>query len=164
MKRIIALVTALTVFLNSACAHLPTVETRLSSVWFPSEIMQNMFEIQTQYDIETVKCLTGYIKGPTVIVETMEPTWINTADSVSAFFRDCSQKNTIGYYHNHPGWTDEFGQRHAACGFSLTDIETFYNLTRMKLAVISCSSNALVWMFRGNFQPYLWSGTPTAPQ
>ena len=154
---VVLLFTAGCVFFSTVFKELPH-----SVLLMTSEVVQNMQEIQKNYEIETVRCLTGYTQWDTVFVMSIEPTWMNAQDDVSASFRACEQEDVVGYYHNHPG-TYEDGVYASFCGFSPVDYRTFRGL-QLEVAILSCNERTLVWMFRDNPRPISWTGVPTPPE
>ena len=125
------------------------------------EVVQNVFEIQAEYERETVRCLTGFVMADTVFVTGIAPTWINRADSVSVGFRGCTALGTVGWYHNHPGWTDEQGVRQSACWIEDMDVRTLRGLSNFLVAVITCDPDyTLVWKFKNSNVNYRYSYWP----
>ena len=118
-------------------------------IMLSDEVLQNMFEIQAEYQRETVRCLTGFTVADTVYVTGIEPTWITRADSVSVGFRGCTAAFTLGWYHNHPGWTDDDGARQEACWIEGEDVRTLRGLANFLVAVVTCDPyKTIVWKFK----------------
>ena len=125
------------------------------------EVIQNMFEIQAEYEHETVRCLTGFTVADTVYVQGSQPTWITRADSVSVRFRGCVALGTVGWYHNHPGWIDVNGEHQAACWIEDEDVRTLRGIPNFLVAVITCDDfYTLVWKFKDSNLNYRYTFPP----
>ena len=150
---------------SSACAFgrpAPLAAPTPSRLFVTSEVLQAMFEIQREYEVETVKCLTGFVADGTVHVMSMQPTWINASNSEYANFRACDYPDLVGWYHNHEGY-DVDGEHVDVCAFSSLDLNTHAGLA-LPLAVISCNANTIVWMYRGSLRAFRWSGEVPPPE
>lgn len=129
-------------YCSSGCATAQPRTPEYTGLVLSEEVIQGMFEIQDQYDHETVKCLTGFVRADTVVVTGMTPTWLNWADSVSAVFRACADPSSVGYYHNHPIIVEP------ACWIEGDDVRTLNAIPAFQVAVITCDDLMLVWLFK----------------
>lgn len=118
-----------------------------SGVQIADEVMQNMFEIQREYSVETVRCLTGFVVGDTVYVAGMTPTWIDYQDNKEVRFQPCTTPNTVGWFHNHPPLPGPNGTLHF-CVPSDGDINTTRGLANFWVAVLTCGDWTVVWRFK----------------
>lgn len=164
-KKFLATLTLLAFIFTSACGLPGTLPNRPlppSSLFIASEVLQNMFEIQREYEQETVRCLTGFVDAGIVHVMSSEPTWINASDNMHANFRSCEQENVVGWYHNHPGWLGPDNEQIHSCDFSDQDLITHAGLD-LPIAVISCAPNTVIWRFRRNPRTFTWTGEVPPP-
>jgi hypothetical protein len=112
------------------------------------DVLQNLFEIQAEYQRETVRCLTGYVVADTVVIDGVAPTWITRADNVSVNFRSCSARGVVGWYHNHPGWYED-GVWQSACSIEGQDVSTLRQIPEFIVGLITCDDAfTLVWVFK----------------
>lgn len=138
----------------SACAtnsfgSYPTLPNTLQVV---PEVLQTMYEIQREFEVETARCLTGFIKGNIVYIQGMETTGgIMRQTPSSVMFKACTGANVVGWYHNHP---EEEGKQWCAIS-SDSDLETLTYGRTFWVAIITCSSDTIVYRFKMNEQDYI---------
>lgn len=164
-KKVSVACVAAVVAASSACAFArpaPLATPVPSRLFVTSEVLQSMFEIQREYEVETVKCLTGFIADGTVHVMSMQPTWINASNSEYASFRACDYPDLVGWFHNHQGYLVD-GARQDVCAFSSLDINTHFGLG-LPVAVVSCNATTIVWMYAGSLRAFSWSGEVPPPE
>lgn len=116
------------------------------------EVIQTMHEIQREFEVETARCLTGFIANGTIYVESMEPTGgILQQDSTSVSFRKCTGNNVVGWFHNHPP-----SANHQYCSVSpQADVETLTYYRGFWVAIVTCSDSTLVYRFKFDTKDYL---------
>lgn len=164
MKRLVALVTLVVFMLScSFITPLPPKLPELQTLHLTSNIIQHMQEIQREYENETARCLEGYVQGATLVVTDIRHSWISASSPISTTFHPCEEPEDVGYYHNHPG-KGYVGDEDAFCGFSILDMATFAQASKMHVAIISCNERTLVWMFKPGFRQFQWTGVPTEPE
>lgn len=146
MTRAILLVLAL-----AGCATTPVeAPAPPRSVIFASEVAQSFFEIQREYEVETMRCLTGFVTGDTVFVYGATPSWIDYQTPYAVQFRTCTAPETVGWYHNHPRGTGADGEPVYDCSVSDRDVATTRSIAHFWLAVLTCDDQrTLVWRFKG---------------
>jgi len=116
------------------------------------EVLQAMHEIQREFEVETARCLTGFIQNGTIYVESMEPTGgILYQDSISVTFRQCTSANVVGWYHNHP----PSGELTYCSIASPSDIDTLTYYRGFWVAIITCSDSTIVYRFKLDGQDYI---------
>lgn len=118
-------------------------------VVFSDEVLQGLFEIQREYDVETIRCLTGFVAGDTIYVTGMTPTWIDYQSNVAVRFRPCTAPQTVGWAHNHPPLLGASGPIYY-CTPSDGDVGTTRGLANLWVAALTCAEWTVVWWFKGS--------------
>jgi len=109
------------------------------------EVLQTMHEIQSEFEVETARCLTGFVKDRVIYVQGMESTGgIMEQTSNMVAFRACTGNNVVGWYHNHPPDRPVTYCRITSQG----DIETLAYGRNFWVAVITCDGETVVYRFK----------------
>lgn len=132
-------------------APAPTPPAPPRSVAFDAAVIQSMLEMQSEYEAETMRCLTGWVVGDTIYVSGMTPSWIDFRSAWAVQFRPCTAPETVGWWHSHPEGVNEAGQSVSDCSMSEKDIETTQGLANFWIAVMTCDSfGTVVWRFKSD--------------
>ena len=151
--------TALTIFFLASCATAKPFELPRRLKIAP-QVGQAMLEIQREYEVETARCLTGFVENGTIYVESMEPTWILRQTSYAVEFQLCESSNTVGWFHNHPQDKSPEGPITYCSIASEGDVNTLTYARNFWVAIITCQDDKLVYKFKldGKEQLVHWYG------
>lgn len=153
--------TALACIFFAGCAGTVQAPSPPRSLKITPEVAQAMLEIQREFEVETAKCLTGFVEGGTVYVTSMEPVWILEQDDTHVNFNKCTGSNVVGWYHNHPPGQLHDGQPFFYCDLSDgADLETLKYGRNFWVGIITCDARRLVYAFKmdPNQYEHIWSG------
>lgn len=152
---------ALACLFFAGCAGTVQAPSPPRSLKVTPEVAQSMLEIQREFEVETAKCLTGFVQDGTVYVTSMEPVWIREQSTSHVNFNSCTGSNVVGWYHNHPPTELDDGQMFLHCDLSPeADLETLKYGRSFWVGIITCDNRRIVYAFKldPNQYEYLWSG------
>ena len=145
MKLLGVLATILTLSCVPVTSAIPGIPKRIQIM---PHVAQAMVEIQREYEVETVKCLLGFIDKGVIYVESMEPVWIIEQSANHVVFNKCTGNAIVGWFHNHPPDTVD-GKETVYCSItSPGDINTIDYGKNFWIAIVSCDKGVLVYRFK----------------
>lgn len=159
--RVRSKVTALLLLLLAGCQPntpkigIPIVPRQL---YLSYEMAFTFREIQREYEVETVRCLSGYVSDGGIHVTGLVLPRIVAQGQNNVTFIPCEGPTIVGYYHNHP----QVGNQTFCNITSTADVETLNRSASFLVAVITCDDSRLVYRFKYDVIQYetFWRNEP----
>ncbi len=117
------------------------------------EVAQTMLEIQREFEVETARCLTGFIAKGIIYIQGIEQTGgIRSQTDSTVAFAGCTSSDVVGWYHNHP---ESKNPDLSYCSItSNADIETLTYVHHFWVAIVSCTEDILVYRYKMDWIDY----------
>lgn len=143
---------------QAAAGHAAGVRSAVGHLGVSPEIVAELNRLADTSRNETIRCLTGVVRGDTAVVEAVLTPVIHGSDNAGVHYGGCPS-GTVAEWHNHP-WTAE-PKPENACYLSRADIASALRAGAAPVQIVQVTAQVTCWWFHteivhAQHRPILW--------